>query len=260
MTLEEQVKAMLEALRPMLQQDGGDLEFVKMEGKTVTLKLVGHCGSCPYAMMTLKSGIEQKLRELDPELVVSLVGVGGQGILLTANLLADAAALSGLDVKKSEIHGMAQRGGSVISSVRFGDEVHSPIIPEGQSDVLVAFDRLEGLRWQGFLAKGGKVLMNNVDLVPVTVSSGLQQPVTDFEARLAKAFPDVIMVDAAKIADEVGNARTMNMVIAGALSALVPFEESKWIEAMEQMLTGPKAKLLPVNKEAFARGRKVVLG
>ena len=106
----------------------------------------------------------------------------------------------------------------------------------------------------------GKVLMNNVDLVPVTVSSGLQQPVTDFEARLAKAFPDVIMVDAAKIADEVGNARTMNMVIAGALSALVPFEESKWIEAMEQMLTGPKAKLLPVNKEAFARGRKVVLG
>ena len=203
---------------------------------------------------------------------VSLVGVGGQGILLTANLLADAAALSGLDVKKSEIHGMAQRGGSVISSVRFGDEVHSPIIvrfgdevhspiiPEGQSDVLVAFDRLEGLRWQGFLAKGGKVLMNNVDLVPVTVSSGLQQPVTDFEARLAKAFPDVIMVDAAKIADEVGNARTMNMVIAGALSALVPFEESKWIEAMEQMLTGPKAKLLPVNKEAFARGRKVVLG
>ena len=186
---------------------------------------------------------------------VSLVGVGGQGILLTANLLADAAALSGLDVKKSEIHGMAQRGGSVISSVRFGDEVHSPIIPEGQSDVLVAFDRLEGLRWQGFLAKGGKVLMNNVYLVPVTVSSGLQQPVTDFEA-----FPDVIMVDAAKIADEVGNARTMNMVIAGALSALVPFEESKWIEAMEQMLTGPKAKLLPVNKEAFARGRKVVLG
>ena len=191
---------------------------------------------------------------------VSLVGVGGQGILLTANLLADAAALSGLDVKKSEIHGMAQRGGSVISSVRFGDEVHSPIIPEGQSDVLVAFDRLEGLRWQGFLAKGGKVLMNNVDLVPVTVSSGLQQPVTDFEARLAKAVPDVIMVDAAKIADEVGNARTMNMVIAGALSALVPFEEAKWLEAMERMLTGPKAKLLPVNKEAFARGRKVVLG
>ena len=190
---------------------------------------------------------------------VSLVGVGGQGILLTANLLADAAAISGMDVKKSEIHGMAQRGGSVISSVRFGTEVHSPIIPEGQSDILVAFDRLEALRWQSFLAKDGKVLMNNVDLVPVTVSSGLQQPVTDFETRLAKAFPDVIMVDAAKIAEEVGNARTMNMVIAGALSALAPFKESAWIKAMEEMLTGPKAKLLDINKKAFALGRAAVM-
>lgn len=190
---------------------------------------------------------------------VSLVGVGGQGILLTANLLADAAAISGMDVKKSEIHGMAQRGGSVISSVRFGTEVHSPIIPEGQSDILVAFDRLEALRWQSFLAKDGKVLMNNVDLVPVTVSSGLQQPVTDFETRLAKAFPDVIMIDAAKIAEEVGNARTMNMVIAGALSALAPFKESAWIKAMEEMLTGPKAKLLDINKKAFALGRAAVM-
>lgn len=191
---------------------------------------------------------------------VSLVGVGGQGILLTANMLARTAAIAGMDVKKSEIHGMAQRGGSVISSVRFGTEVFSPIIPEGQSDILVAFDRLEALRWSHFLAKDGKALINNMDIVPVTVSSGLQQPVSDFETRLAKAFPDALVVDAAKIAEEVGNARTMNMVIAGALSALVPFEESKWIEAMEQMLTGPKAKLLPVNKEAFARGRKVVLG
>ena len=192
---------------------------------------------------------------------VSLVGVGGQGILLTANLLADAAALSGLDVKKSEIHGMAQRGGSVISSVRFGDEVHSPIIPEGQSDVLVAFDRLEGLRWQGFLAKGGKVLMNNVDLVPVTVSSGLQQPVTDFETRLAKAFPDALMVDALAIAEkDVGNARTMNMVIAGALSMLSPFKKSAWFKAMEESFTGRKAKLLEINKKAFELGRAAVPG
>ena len=152
---------------------------------------------------------------------VSLVGVGGQGILLTADLLAKTAALSGMDVKKSEIHGMAQRGGSVISSVRFGTEVHSPIIPEGQSDVLVAFDRLEALRWAHFLAKDGKILLNNVDLVPVTVSSGLQQPVTDFETRLAKAFPDALVVDALSIAEQqIGNARTMNMVIAGALSML----------------------------------------
>jgi indolepyruvate ferredoxin oxidoreductase beta subunit len=189
---------------------------------------------------------------------VSLVGVGGQGILLTANMLARTAAIAGMDVKKSEIHGMAQRGGSVISSVRFGTEVFSPIIPEGQSDILVAFDRLEALRWSHFLAKDGKALINNTDIVPVTVSSGLQQPVSDFETRLAKAFPDALVVDAAKIAEEVGNVRTMNMVIAGALSALTPFRESQWAKAMEESFTGPKAKLLDLNKKAFDLGRAAV--
>jgi len=192
---------------------------------------------------------------------VSLVGVGGQGILLTADLLAKTAALSGMDVKKSEIHGMAQRGGSVISSVRFGTEVHSPIIPEGQSDVLVAFDRLEALRWAHFLAKDGKVLLNNADIVPVTVSSGLQQPVTDFETRLAKAFPDALVVDALSIAEQqVGNARTMNMVIAGALSTLAPFKRSAWLKAMAESFTGRKAKLLEINEKAFALGRAAVPG
>ena len=192
---------------------------------------------------------------------VSLVGVGGQGILLTADLLAKTAALSGMDVKKSEIHGMAQRGGSVISSVRFGTEVHSPIIPEGQSDILVAFDRLEALRWAHFLAKDGKVLLNNADIVPVTVSSGLQQPVTDFETRLAKAFPDALIVDALAIAEQqVGNARTMNMVLAGALSTLAPFKRSAWLKAMAESFTGRKAKLLEINEKAFALGRAAVPG
>ena len=190
---------------------------------------------------------------------VSLVGVGGQGILLTAELLAKTAAASGLDVKKSEIHGMAQRGGSVISSVRFGSEVHSPIIPEGASDILVAFDRLEALRWAHFLAPSGKVLLNNVDIVPVTVSSGLQQPVADLDSRLAKAFPDATVVDAQRIAEkDVGNGRTMNMVIAGALSVLTPFKESVWLKTMEGSFTGAKAKLLDVNRKAFALGRAAV--
>ncbi len=186
---------------------------------------------------------------------VSLVGVGGQGILLTAELLARTAALSGMDVKKSEIHGMAQRGGSVISSVRFGTEVFSPIIPEGQSDILVAFDRLEALRWAHFLTKDGKVLMNNVDLVPITVTSGQQNPVTDFETRLAKSLPNVVTIDALKIAQELGNERTMNMVIAGALSILAPFKESMWKKAMQERLP---AKLLEINEKAFALGRSAV--
>lgn len=190
---------------------------------------------------------------------VSLVGVGGQGILLTANMLARTATLAGLDVKKSEIHGMAQRGGSVISSVRFGDKVNSPIIPEGQSDILVAFDRLEALRWKHFLAPTGKIVLNNVDLTPVTVSSGLQKPVEDFEARLAAAFPEALVVDAPKIAEEVGNARTMNMVIAGALSAVTHFTVEQWEAAMVESFTGPKAKLLDLNKKVFMLGRAAVM-
>ena len=192
---------------------------------------------------------------------VSLVGVGGQGILLTADLLAKTAAIAGLDVKKSEIHGMAQRGGSVISQVRFGSEVASPIIQEGTSDILVSFDKLEALRWAHLLAKGGKALVNDMYLVPVTVSSGQQPAVEDLDGRLAKAFRDAVRIDAATIAErDVGNGRTMNMVLAGALSALTPFKEREWLKALEEILSGPKAKLLEVNKKAFALGRKAAMG
>jgi len=190
---------------------------------------------------------------------VSLVGVGGQGIILTADILAKTAAIAGLQVKKSEIHGMAQRGGSVSSQVRFGDSVASPIIQDGASDILVSFDKLEAVRSAHLLAKGGVALVNDMYLVPVTVSSGQQQDVPDLDARVA-AIPGLRLVDAMKVAtEEVGNARTMNMVLAGALSAFTPFAESDWLKAMEEMLTGPKAKLLEVNRKAFALGRAAVM-
>ena len=192
---------------------------------------------------------------------VSLVGVGGQGILLTADLLAKTAAIAGMDVKKSEIHGMAQRGGSVMSQVRFGSEVASPIIQEGTSDILVSFDRLEALRWAHLLSKDGKALVNDMYLVPVTVSSGQQEAPADMDGRIKKAFPGALVIDASAIAEnEAGNARTMNMVIAGALSALTPFKEREWLKALGEILSGPKAKLLEVNKKAFALGRKAALG
>ena len=187
---------------------------------------------------------------------VTLVGVGGQGILLTANLLSRVAALAGMDVKKSEIHGMAQRGGSVMSSVRFGSRVFSPIVPDGESDVLVAFDRLEALRAAPQLAKGGRALVNDAYLVPVTVSSGQQKDVEDLSGKLAKALPGALLVDAGAIAREVGNERTANMVIAGALSALVEFPEDLWDKALAETFSGPKAKLLDLNRKAFALGRK----
>lgn len=190
---------------------------------------------------------------------VSLVGVGGQGIILTADILAKTAAIAGFDVKKSEIHGMSQRGGSVTSQVRFGASVASPIIQEGTADVLVAFDKLEALRNAGILAKDGVAFVNDLYLVPVTVSSGQQPPVDDLDGKVRKAFKQLVLVDAMKIATEaVGNARTMNMVIAGALSAFCPFKEEQWMQALAEMLTGPKAKLLEVNQKAFRLGRASV--
>ena len=192
---------------------------------------------------------------------VSLVGVGGQGIILAADILAKAAAMAGYDVKKSEIHGMAQRGGSVTSQVRFGASVASPIIQEGTADILVAFDKIEALRNSGVLAKDGTAVVNDLCLVPVTVSSGQQPPVEDLDGRVKRAFRRLTLVDASAIASgEIGNARTMNMVLAGALSVACPFPEKVWYAAMANLLSGPKAKLLEVNRRAFAAGRARATG
>ncbi len=191
---------------------------------------------------------------------VSLVGVGGQGIILTADLLAKTAAIAGLDVKKSEIHGMAQRGGSVSSQVRFGESVASPIIQEGTTDILVSFDKLEAVRTAHLLAEGGTAIVNDLYLVPVTVSSGQQPDVTDLDGRVKGALKNLKLVDAMKIAkEEVGNERTMNMVLAGALSTLCPFTPEQWYQAMAELLSGPKAKLLDINRKAFDLGRAAVI-
>jgi len=181
-----------------------------------------------------------------------LVGVGGQGILLTSDILAKTAALARLDVKKSEIHGMAQRGGSVISQVRFGEKVYAPIIPDGASDLLVSFERLEALRWRHLLAPGGKVLINDMNMTPVTVSSGQQAAVTDLDDRLRAEYPSALYVDALAVAKEVGNTRTMNMVLAGALSVLTPFSAELWHQAMQARIP---AKLVDMNLKAFEAGR-----
>ncbi len=191
---------------------------------------------------------------------VSLVGVGGQGIILTADLLAKTAAIAGLDVKKSEIHGMAQRGGSVSSQVRFGDVVASPIIQEGTTDILVSFDKLEAVRSAHLLTEGGTAIVNDLYLVPVTVSSGQQPDVADLDGRVKGALKNLKLIDAMKIAKEdVGNERTMNMVLAGALSTLCPFAVDQWHQAMAELLSGPKAKLLYINRTAFDLGRAAVL-
>ncbi len=185
---------------------------------------------------------------------VSLVGVGGQGILLTSDILALAAMDAGFDVKKSEIHGMSQRGGSVISQVRFGSRVHSPIIPDGQSDVLVSFERTEALRYAHLARPGAKILVNDMERIPVTVSSGLQPPAKDVAKRLA-AYPGLMLIDANPLAVQAGNLRAANVVLMGALSSLVPFDEAHWQAAMRERIP---ARLLDVNLRAFALGRQAV--
>ena len=191
---------------------------------------------------------------LDRLFNVSLVGVGGQGILLTSDILALAAMHAGFDVKKSEIHGMSQRGGSVISQVRFGAKVHSPIIPDGQSDVLVSFERTEALRYAHLAKPGAKILVNDMERIPITVSSGLQPAAKDVEKRLA-AYPRLVLIDANPLALQAGNIRAANLVLVGALSTFVPFDEEHWQAAMRERIP---AKLLDVNLRAFAAGRAAV--
>ena len=191
---------------------------------------------------------------------ITLAGVGGQGIILAADMLALAAAKAGLDVKKSEIHGMAQRGGSVVSQVRIGDSVASPIVQHGKTDILVCFDKLEALRMAQTMAPDGIAIVNDMYLTPVTVSSGQQADVPDLDARV-RATPGAILVDAMGIAEKgAGSGRTMNMVLAGALSAHCPIDERCWREAAGELFSGPKAGFLEMNLKAFALGREAAAG
>ncbi|HPP73562.1 MAG TPA: indolepyruvate oxidoreductase subunit beta [Armatimonadota bacterium] len=183
---------------------------------------------------------------------IALVGVGGQGILLASEVISRAAMLAGSDVKKSEVHGMAQRGGSVVSQVRIGEKVYSPLIPEGETDFLVSFELLESLRYADTLAPDGTALINTQVITPVTVSSGQQPWVEDIEARIEKAYPNRKLMDALKMAQDLGNVRTVNMIMTGALSKMLDIEESVWLQALSELVP---AKHLEVNLKAFALGR-----
>jgi len=190
-----------------------------------------------------------------PTVNIALVGVGGQGILLASDVLSRAALLAGRDVKKSEVHGMAQRGGSVVSQVRFGDHIYSPLIPDGETNVLVSFEFLESLRYADTLAPGGLALINDQIITPITVSSGQQPWPEDLEARLEKAFPNRRVIDALTLARDVGNLRTVNMVMAGALSCHLDLLEPTWLQAIQEVVP---ARHREVNLRAFAAGRALL--
>jgi len=185
---------------------------------------------------------------------ILLVGVGGQGILLAAEILSETFLLAGYDVKKSEIHGMSQRGGSVVSHVRYGKEVHSPIVPEGEGDLLFGFELMESYRALTLLKPGATVVANDLCIAPPSVLMGQETYPADLAAKIAELFPDSILVDGQQLAINAGNARAANTVLLGAVSKRLNIEEKYWLEAIERMV--PK-KALDVNLKAFAVGRSL---
>ncbi|ACH39205.1 indolepyruvate:ferredoxin oxidoreductase, beta subunit [Citrifermentans bemidjiense Bem] len=185
---------------------------------------------------------------------ILLVGVGGQGILLAAEILSETFMLAGFDVKKSEIHGMSQRGGSVVSHVRYGKEVFSPMVPEGEGDILFGFELMESYRYLSLLKPGGTVIVNDLCIAPPAVLLG-QEPYPDGLAlKIQELCPDCLLVDGQNLAIEAGNARAANTVLLGAVSKRLDVEEKYWLEAIEKMV--PK-KALAVNLKAFALGRSL---
>ena len=183
---------------------------------------------------------------------ILLVGVGGQGILLASEILSETCMLAGFDVKKSEIHGMSQRGGSVVSHVRYGTEVFSPIVPEGEGDILFGFELMETCRSLPLLRPGGTVVANNLKIAPPAVLMGQEVYPEGLADRIRAYFPDFLLVDGQGLANEAGNPRAANTVLLGAVSKRLDIAESYWLEALEKMV--PK-KALDVNKKAFLMGR-----
>lgn len=180
-----------------------------------------------------------------------MVGVGGQGTILAADILAKVAHLSGNKVKLSEVHGMAQRGGSVSTIVKFGEEVHSPVTDPGEVDALVAFEILEAQRSAHFVKMGGEIYVNDELIKPTLVSVGMQEITGDPRAELEALNSH--FVPAQKIAEELNSPRSANIVLLGALSNSLPFEIDNWECVIENRVP---EKTREVNLQAFRRGRE----
>ena len=183
-----------------------------------------------------------------------LAGVGGQGTLLASNVVAQVGVEAGLDVKKAEVHGMAQRGGSVNSHVRWGKKVYSPLTGLGEVDYLVAFEILEGLRWLDQVSSDGTVVLNQQEIHPVTVTSGFATyPNKEtIESALAESESCVYRVTGLDIAQELGNARVLNVVLLGALSGLLTVKAQTWENVLSERVP---ARFRDLNLKAFRKGR-----
>lgn len=181
---------------------------------------------------------------------IMIVGVGGQGTLLTSRILGGITTDAGYDVKLSEVHGMAQRGGSVVTFVRYGEAVAEPIVEEGQADVLIAFERLEAKRYAHFLKKDGVLIVNDQRIDPITVVTGVQSYPEGILEELSNAHT-VYTIDAMSEAKKLGNAKCFNVIVLGMAAKYMDFEKEAWLKVIEKTVP-PKTTAL--NKQAFLHG------
>ncbi len=184
---------------------------------------------------------------------VMIVGVGGQGSLLASKLLGRLLLTKGYDIKVSEVHGMSQRGGSVVTYVRFGDKVYSPVIDKGEADYIVSFELLEASRWTEFLKPGGKIITNTQQVNPMPVVTGAAQYPENLVEKMRAVGLDVDAIDALSLAEQAGSSKAVNLVLMGRLSKYFDIPEEEWMAAIEASVP---AKFLEMNKKAFALGEK----
>jgi len=185
------------------------------------------------------------------KLNLMIVGVGGQGTLLASRVLGTVALKKSYDVKVSEVHGMSQRGGSVVTYVKFGNKVYSPLVEKGEADIILAFEQLEALRWAEFLKDGGRMIINEQKIDPMPVIIGKAKYPGRIIARIKENYKNTVSIDALKIAKQCGSIKAVNIVLLGLMAKSTSIEKEIWIEAIKETVP---AKLLDINLRAFEAG------
>ena len=184
---------------------------------------------------------------------IMIVGVGGQGSLLASKLLGRLLLTRGYDIKVSEVHGMSQRGGSVVTYVRYGEKVYSPVIDKGEADFIVSFELLEAARWTEYLKANGRIIVNTQQINPMPVIIGAAEYPEKLAEKIKAAGLELDAFDALKLAEEAGSSKAVNIVLMGRLSKYFDFTEEEWLDAIEKSVP---AKFLELNKKAFKLGRE----
>ena len=182
---------------------------------------------------------------------IMIVGVGGQGSLLASKLMGRLLLNEGVDVKVSEVHGMSQRGGSVVTYVKYGDSVHSPVIEIGEADYIISFEKIEAARWVQYLKPDGKIVVNTQEIDPMPVITGVAQYPSDILDELEKKGVFIDKIDALSLAQQAGSSKAVNIVLMGRLAKHFGIDYNKWVEAIEQTVA---PKFIEMNKIAFELG------